>query len=121
MRAVINNLKLDMSLNALYGSTDVAVGEENNKNMIYISAISVSGRQAADIANELANVFLNNYEKMMNRTVQKKYDYFSHQKIVVLDRIKNLEEEKKAYLGRYKISAADLERSKDFNMLFGAG
>ncbi len=116
MRKVISNLKLSMSLQSLYNSTNITVGDDN-KNMININALSVSARQAADIANELSKVFLKTYEKIRNRTVQKRYDYFDHQKIIVLDKIAKLESVKKAYLARYKISAAALEGSENFNRL----
>ncbi len=116
MRAVIENLKLQMSLQSLYGSTNISVPEDN-ENMININATSVSGRLAAEIANELAKVFLKSYEEMRNRAVKKRYDYFSHQKIQVLEHINALEEEKKAYLKKNNISAIALEGSKDFKLL----
>lgn len=116
MRAVIENLKLQMSLQALYGATSISVPEDND-NMININATSVSGRLAADIANELAKVFLKSYEEMRNRAVKKRYDYFSHQKVQVLEHINALEEEKKAYLKKHNITAIALEGSKDFKLL----
>lgn len=116
MRTVIDNLKLQMSLQSLYGATTIDIDEDND-NMIGINASSVSARQAADIANELATVFLKSYEKMRNRNIQKRYDYFNRQKAIVLEKIGKLENIKKAYLARHKISAAALERSRDFNLL----
>ncbi len=116
MRAVIENLKLEMSLQGLYGSTSISVPEDN-ENMININATSVSGRLAADIANELAKVFLKSYEEMRNSAVKKRFDYFSHQKIQVLEHINALEEEKKAYLAKYNISAIALEGASDFKLL----
>ena len=116
MRGVIQDLKTSMSLQSLYGSTSIDVGEKN-KNMINISAKSVSGRLAADIANSLAKVFLSNYAKMRNSSVQKQLNYFSHQKVEVMKRINGLEEEKKAYLKRNNTSAIALEGLKDFKML----
>ena len=116
MRSVIENLKLQMSLQGLYGSTSISVAEDN-ENMININANSVSGRLAADIANELAKVFLKSYEEMRNRAVKKRYDYFSHQKIEVMKHIKVLENVKKAYLKKHNISAIALEGAKDFKLL----
>ena len=116
MRSVIENLKLQMSLQGLYGSTSISVPEDN-ENMININAVSVSGRLAADIANELAKVFLKSYEEMRNRAVKKRYDYFAHQKIQVIEHVNALEEEKKAYLKKHNISAIALEGSKDYKLL----
>ncbi|MFA6716662.1 MAG: hypothetical protein WCS27_14875 [Victivallaceae bacterium] len=116
MRAVTKNLKLSMTVEGLYGSTEVTVGEKN-QNMINITATTDNPRSAADIANELAKVFLDNYEKMMNRAVQKRYDYFAHQKIVVLDRIQKLEDEKEAYLEKHHVNEKDLELAKDLKDL----
>ena len=116
MRAVIENLKLQMSLQGLYGSTSISVPEDN-ENMININAVSVSGRLAADIANELAKVFLKSYEEMRNRAVKKRYDYFAHQKIQVIEHVNALEEEKKAYLKKHNISAIALEGAKDYKSL----
>ena len=116
MRQVIENLKLPATLQQLYGATDVRISDDN-KNMIKISALSHDPNQAAAIANELAKVFLSKYEKMRNRTVQKRFDYFSHQKIIIMDKISNLEAEKKAYLEKHGISALALEESKDFEDL----
>jgi capsular polysaccharide biosynthesis protein len=116
MREVISNLKLSMSLQSLYGATNISVAEDN-QNMININATSVSARLAAEIANELGKVFLNTYEKMRNRTIQKRYDYFTRQKIEVMGKITALQNEKKAYLARHKISAAALEGAKDFQLL----
>jgi capsular polysaccharide biosynthesis protein len=116
MRAVIENLKLQMSLQGLYGATSISFPEDND-NMININATSVSGRLSADIANELAKVFLKSYEEMRNRAVKKRYDYFSHQKIQVLEHINALEEEKKAYLKKHNITEIALEGSKDFKLL----
>lgn len=116
MRSVIENLKLQMSLQGLYGSTSISVPEDN-ENMININAVSVSGRLAADIANELAKVFLKSYEEMRNRAVKKRYDYFAHQKIQVIEHVNALEEEKKAYLKKHNISAIALEGAKDYKLL----
>ncbi|MCK4981609.1 MAG: hypothetical protein KAS17_01735 [Victivallaceae bacterium] len=116
MRDVISNLKLSMSMQSLYGATGITIAEKN-RNMININASSVSARLAADIANELGSVFLKTYEKMRNRTVQKRYDYFAHQKIGVMNTIKTLQAEKKAYLKKHKISAIALEGAKDFKLL----
>ncbi|MDD5697231.1 MAG: hypothetical protein PHH77_01325 [Victivallaceae bacterium] len=116
MRAVITNLKLSESLQSLYGATSVSV-DEHNRSMINISAITPDPQDSADIANELGKVFLQAYEKMRNRSVQKKYDYFSRQKILVMNEIKNLEAEKKAYLNKHGISAIALEHSKHFTEL----
>jgi len=116
MRDVIDDLKLSMSLQGLYGSTSVSVGEKN-KNMINIHATSVSARLAAEIANSLAKVFLSSYEKMRNSSVQKQYDYFSDQKIQVMKQIADLEKEKKDYLKKHNISAIALEGLKDFKLL----
>ena len=116
MRAVIENLKLQMSLQGLYGATSISVSEDN-ENMININANSVSGRLAADIANELAKVFLKSYEEMRNRAVKKRYDYFLHQKMQVIQSIKDLEEEKKAYLKKHDVSAIALEGAKDFKLM----
>lgn len=116
MRAVIKDLKSSLSLQGLYGSTSISVGEKN-RNMINIHATSVSARMAADIANSLAKVFLESYEKMRNRSVQKRYDYFVVQKIQVLKQIDDLEEEKKAYLIKHNTSAIALEGAKDFKLL----
>lgn len=116
MRSVIENLKLQMSLQGLYGSTSISVAEDN-ENMININANSVSGRLAADIANELAKVFLKSYEEMRNRAVKKRYDYFSHQKVEVMKHVRVLEDEKKAYLKKHNISAIALEGAKDFKLL----
>ena len=113
MRAVIDNLKLQMSVQGLYGATSISVSEDN-ENMININATSVSGRLAADVANELAKVFLKSYEEMRNSAVKKRFDYFSHQKIQVIEHIDALEEEKKAYLAKNNISAIALEGASDF-------
>jgi capsular polysaccharide biosynthesis protein len=111
MRAVTKNLKLPMTVESLYGATEVTV-EEKNQNMINVTAITDSPRKSADIANELARVFLDNYEKMRNRAVQKRYDYFAHQKIVVLDRLQKLDDEKDAYLAKHNVNEKDLELAK---------
>jgi len=116
MRAVIENLKLQMSLQGLYGATSISVPEDN-ENMININATSVSGRLAADIANELAKVFLKSYEEMRNSAVKKRYDYFSHQKVQVIEHINALEEEKKAYLKKHNTTAIALEGAKDLKLL----
>ena len=116
MREVISNLQLSMSVQSLYGSTSIVVQEDNN-NMININASSYSARLAADIANELGKVFVKNYEKRMNSTVQQRYDYFEHQKIDVLKKIKVLQNEKKAYLAKHKISAIALEGARDSKLL----
>jgi capsular polysaccharide biosynthesis protein len=116
MLSVINNLKLDMSVQSLYGSTSISVGEKN-KNMININATSVSARLAADIANELSKVFLLSYERMRNSSVQKRYDYFASQKVLVMKQIADLETEKTDYLKRHNISSIALEGAKDFKLL----
>ena len=116
MREVVKDLKRSISLQSLYGATSISVGEKN-KNMININAKSVSGRLAADIANSLAKVFLLSYEKMRNRSVKQRLDYFSHQKEAVMKKIDVLEKEKKEYLKRHNISSIELEGLKDFKLL----
>ena len=116
MREVVKDLKTSMSIQSLYGATSISVGEKN-KNMININAKSVSGRLAADIANSLAKVFLHSYERMRNRSVRQRLNYFSHQKEAVMKKIDVLEKEKKAYLKRHNISSIELEGLKDFKLL----
>ena len=116
MRSVIEDLKLSMSVQSLYGATSISVGEKN-KNMININAKSVSGRLAADIANSLAKVFLESYAEMRNRSVRKRYEYFFVHKKQVLKQIADLEEEKKAYLKKHNVSAIALEGAKDFKLM----
>ncbi|MDD5729440.1 MAG: hypothetical protein PHV59_12845, partial [Victivallales bacterium] len=116
MRAVIKNLKLSASLQGLYNSTSVTVPEDN-ENIINITSQSEFPDQAANIANELAEVFLTNYTQMRNSTVQKRFDYFSHQKILVIEELGILEEKKKAYLARHGVTAEYIEKSLDLQEL----
>jgi capsular polysaccharide biosynthesis protein len=112
MRAVIKNLKLSASMQGLYGATSISVPEDN-ENMINVTALSEFPDQAANIANELSKVFLENYTKIRNSTVQKRFDYFSHQKIMVMDELRTLEEKKKAYLARHGVTSEHIEKSLD--------
>jgi capsular polysaccharide biosynthesis protein len=116
MRDVISNLKLSTSLQGLYGATSVEISEDN-KNMINIHAIASSPQESAQVANELAEVFLVNYEKMRNRNIQKRYDYFSHQKLIVINKINKLEDEREAYLDTHNITTSALEMKKDHKLL----
>jgi len=116
MRGVIEDLKLSMSVQSLYGATSISVGSKN-KNMININATSVSGRLAADISNSLAKVFLKNYEDMRNSSVSKRHEYFSKHKKKVMGDIADLETEKHAYLKKHNVSAFSLEGAKDSKWL----
>lgn len=116
MRSVVKDLKTSMSIESLYASTSISVGEKN-QNMININATSVSGRLAADIANSLAKVFLLSYVEMRNLSVRQRLGFFSRQKEEVMKKIDVLEKEKKAYLKRHNISSIELEGLKDVRLL----
>jgi capsular polysaccharide biosynthesis protein len=116
MREVIRRLKLKTSVNSLYGKTDVEM-EEKNDNIINIFAQSRSPQEAADVANTLAEVFVEEYVKMQNSAVQKTYDYYLRSKNEVEGKLKILSSEQQEYLKKYNVISISTETEGKFKQL----
>lgn len=116
MREVINDLKLNCSVNSLYGKTEVDQPEEN-ENMINIFAIDQNPEDAKKIANALAEVFLKNYIKAQNASVQKMYDKNEMERQLTQKKLKELELQQREYLKKYKVISLSTELEGKFKQL----
>ncbi|MDD3118176.1 MAG: hypothetical protein PHQ27_03275 [Victivallales bacterium] len=116
MREVIKRLKLPVSLNGLYAMTRVSA-EDDNENMITISAAASTPQYAADIANTLADVFIENYVGMQGHSVKEVYDYYLKSRKMIQDNLKKLENQEQEYLSKYKVISVSSEMSSKFSQL----
>ncbi len=116
VKEVIKKLKLNMSVNQFYNSTEI-VTERDNLNMINIVAYSSDRELAPKMANTLAEVFLKNYIAMQNATGNNIYkNYHRHQKEAVRD-IENLEKELAALLKKRNVINVESETNSRFKQL----
>ncbi len=116
MREVISRLKLQSSINALYGQTEVQMAEDN-ESMINIYAVSVNPHEAADIANTLAEVFVNEYIRMQNSSLQTTYDSYIRSRLDIQNKLHELENEQQKYLKSHNVISISTETEGKFNQL----
>jgi capsular polysaccharide biosynthesis protein len=116
MREIIKRLNMKTSISGLYGRTVVEV-QEDNQDIINIIASASTPAEAANIANTLAEVFIDEYVQTQNGSIQKIYDYFSDSKVSILEKIKSLEDQKDEYLKKYKIISITSESEGKFKQL----
>ena len=116
IREVIKRLKLPVSMNGLYAMTKVST-EEDNENMIIIAAAASTPQYAADIANTLAEVFIEDYVGMQGHSVKEVYDYYVQSRKMVQDNLKQLEEQEQDYLTKYDVISISAEMTNKFAML----
>lgn len=116
MQDVIKNLKLKSSIPGLYGQTSVEMQEEN-ENIINILANANTPREAAAIANALAEVFIADYIENQNASIHKIYKYYTESKINLSQKIKALEAQQDEYLKRFNVISIATETDGKFKML----
>ncbi len=116
MREVITRLKLKTTLAALYAQTAVEM-QEDNENIISIVASSDTPREAAAIANMLADVFIEDYVENQNTSIHKIYKYYTESKINLSQKIKALEAQQEEYLKRFNVISITTETEGKFKML----
>ena len=116
MQDVIKQLKLKSSIPGLYGQTAVEMQEEN-ENIINILASANTPREAAAIANALAEVFIADYIENQNASIHKIYNYYTESKINLSQKIKALEAQQDEYLKRFNVISIATETEGKFKML----
>jgi capsular polysaccharide biosynthesis protein len=116
MKDVIKQLKLKSSIPGLYGQTAVEMQEEN-ENIINILASANTPREAAAIANALAEVFIADYIENQNASIHKIYNYYTESKINLSQKIKALEAQQDEYLKRFNVISIATETEGKFKML----
>ncbi|MEI8245334.1 MAG: hypothetical protein WCI51_05850 [Lentisphaerota bacterium] len=116
MREVITRLKLKMSLTALYAQTAIET-QEDNENIINVVASADTPREAAAIANMLADVFIEDYVENQNTSVHKIYKYYTESKINLSQKIKALEAQQEEYLKRFNVISISTETEGKFKLM----
>lgn len=116
MREIIKKLNLKTSIASLYSRTIVEV-QEDNQDIINIFASAPTPGEAANIANTLAEVFIDEYVQTQNGSIQKIYEYFSDSKVSIQEKIKSLEDQKEEYLKKYKVISITSETEGKFKQL----
>ena len=116
MREVITRLKLKMSLTSLYASTAIET-QEDNENIISVVASADTPREAAAIANMLADVFIEDYVENQNTSVHKIYKYYTESKINLSQKIKALEAQQEEYLKRFNVISISTETEGKFKLM----
>jgi capsular polysaccharide biosynthesis protein len=116
MQDVIKQLKLKSSIPGLYGQTAVEMQEEN-ENIINILASANTPREAAAIANALAEIFIADYIENQNASIHKIYNYYTESKINLSQKIKALEAQQDEYLKRFNVISIATETEGKFKML----
>jgi len=116
MRNVIQRLKLNTSVDSLYSQTEVQMDDEN-QNIISILAGSRSPQEAADIANTLAEVFVDEYVKTQNNSVEKIYEMYLRSKELTQQKVSELEKEEQEYLKKSNVISITTETDGKFKQL----
>lgn len=116
MREVIRRLKLQSSIDSLYGQTEVQMAEDS-ESIINVYAASLDPHEAADIANTLAEVFVGEYIRMQNSSLQTTYDSYVRSRQNIMDKLQSLEKEQQDYLKRHNVISISTETDGKFKQL----
>jgi len=115
VEAVIKKLKLSSSVQALYGQT--AILKDKNTSIIRIVATANSPHLAADIANTLTDVFLQQYVEILSSSAKKVYEYYQVNRDEITRRITEQEKKLSDFKARHRIISMESQTAVQFEQL----
>ncbi|MCK4957276.1 MAG: hypothetical protein KAS49_06535 [Candidatus Cloacimonetes bacterium] len=80
LQSVIDSLKLKLTPEQIYGT--IKVTRRSRSNLVNVKAQHKDRRVAVDIANTLAEVFMQSYIEILNSSTNKIYQYYHNQKLL---------------------------------------
>ena len=107
LEEVIKRLNLKTSPSSLYGNIQVTRG--NRSNILMVTAIGSTPKEAADIANAMGDAFINSYNRIMNYSSDKVFQYYQSQRDSMTREISKAEDEFSAFRAKEGIVSYEQE------------
>jgi len=117
IKKVIKELNLDIPIIVL--NSKINISKHKNKSIITISVTDENRFTAADIANTLANVFLDSYIKLLRSSTIEIHDYYEKSGVKIQNKIDALENKLRLYLSANKVISIKGETDSKLEQLNG--
>ncbi|MCF7919786.1 MAG: hypothetical protein K9N06_07730 [Candidatus Cloacimonetes bacterium] len=115
LEETIDTLRLAIPVENLHGSIWIKRG--NRANTYQVSAQHFDRELAVDLANSYSEIFIKNYNKMVNEPVHRTYTYFKDQLVLQNQELLVVQKEIRQFQNDYNITSIDAEISRKNTLL----